>query len=292
MDKKSIIKAGEIAAEVKKWIKPQIKKGTPLLEIAEKIENKIEELKAFPAFPVNLSINEQAAHYTPSYDDETLANGLLKIDFGVQIEGWIADTAFSIDLENSKLNQKLIQASKHALENVEKNISSEITLGDMGKIIEDTIDSYGFRSIANLSGHLMEQFDLHAGVSVPNINNESDFEMGKGLYAIEPFATNGNGRVHDGAKGNIYLWTEDRNVRSPIGRETLEFIKDNFGNLPFASRWVVKELGTKALLGLRQLENEGILHHYPILTEEKGKLVSQAENTFLIEKYQVIVTSE
>jgi methionyl aminopeptidase len=292
MSKKSIIKAGNIARDIKKWIRPQIKKGTPLLEIAEKIEEQILELGGFPAFPVNLSINEQAAHYTPKHDDETLANGLLKVDFGVQIDGWIADTAFSIDLENSELNEKLIKASEHALENAEKNISSKITLGNMGKIIEDTINSHGFNPISNLSGHLMEQFDLHAGVSVPNINNQSDYEIGEGLYAIEPFATNGNGKIHDGAKGNIYLWTEDRNVRSPIGRETLEFIKDNFGNLPFASRWVIKELGTKALLGLRQLENEGILHQYPILTEEKGKLVSQAENTFLIEKDKVIVTSK
>ncbi len=292
MDKESILEAGKIASEIKKWIKPQIKKGTPLIEIAEKIENKIEEMGGYPAFPVNLSINEQAAHYTPSHNDEKTAHGLLKIDFGVQIEGWIADTAFSMDLENSELNKNLIEASKEALENAEKNISSKITLGEIGKIIENTINSKGFKPIANLSGHLMEQFDLHAGVSVPNINNQSDYEMGEGLYAIEPFATNGNGSVHDGAKGNIYLWVEDRNVRSPFARETLEFIKDNFGNLPFAGRWIIKELSSKGILGLRQLENEGIIHQYSILTEEKGKLVSQKENTFLIEKDKITTTSE
>ena len=292
MNKKSIIKAGKIASEIKIWIKPQIKKGTKLLEIAEKIENKIEELGGFPAFPVNLSINEQAAHCTPSHNDESVAQGLLKVDFGVQIDGWIADNAFSLDLENSELNQKLIDASKLALDNVTSNLSSEITLGDIGKIVENTINSYGFNPVANLSGHSMEQFDLHAGVSVPNISNNSDQKMGEGLYAIEPFATNGNGKIHDGPKGNIYLWSEDRNTRSPTTRETLEFIKDNFGNLPFAGRWIIKHLGSKAIIGLRQLENEGIIHHYPILTEEKGKIVSQAENTFLIEKDKVIVTSE
>jgi methionyl aminopeptidase len=292
MDKKLILKAGNIAKEIKKWIKPQIKKGTPLLEIAEKIEKKIEELGGFPAFPVNLSINEQAAHYTPSHNDEKIAQGLLKVDFGVQVDGWIADTAFSMDLENSELNQKLIQASKQALENAKQKLSPEITLSEIGKTIENTINSYGFKPIANLSGHSMEQFDLHAGISVPNINNNSNYKMGQGLYAIEPFATNGNGSVHDGAKGNIYLWVEDRNVRSPFARQTLEFIKDNFGNLPFAGRWVIKELGSKGILGLRQLENEGILHHYPILTEEKGKMVSQKENTFIIEKDKVIITSE
>jgi methionyl aminopeptidase len=112
MEIQKIIKAGKIAQEVKKYIKPLIKKATPLLEIAEKIEEKIIELGGKPAFPTNLSINEIAAHYTPSYDDETLAHGLLKVDFGVHIDGWISDTAFSVDLENSKENQKLIEASE------------------------------------------------------------------------------------------------------------------------------------------------------------------------------------
>ena len=292
MEKEKIIEAGKIASEIKQWIKPQIKKGTPLLEIAEKIENKIEELGAFPAFPVNLSINEQAAHYTPTHNDESLAHGLLKVDFGVQVEGYIADTAFSLDLENSEENKKLIEASRQALDNVEENISAEILLGDVGKIIEDTINSFGYNPVTNLSGHLMERFTLHAGVSVPNIDNKSDFELGEGLYAIEPFATNGGGKIHDGTKGNIYLWSEDKNIRSPLAREILEYIKDNFGSLPFASRWLVKEFGSKALLALRQVENEEIVHHYAILTEEKGTLVSQAENTFLIEEDKVIITTK
>lgn len=292
MDKEKIIKAGEIAKEIKLWIKPQIKKGMRLLEIAELIEKKIYELGGEPAFPVNLSINEIAAHYTPSLNDETIAEGLLKVDFGVEIEGWIADTAFTIDLEGTDLNKKLIEASKLALTNVEKNISSEITLGDIGKIIEETINSYGFNPIANLSGHSLEQYDLHAGISIPNISNNSNYVLGEGHYAIEPFATNGNGKIHDGKKGNIYALQGEQNVRSPAAREVMEFIKENYGYLPFAGRWVIKEFQTKGIIGLRQLENEGILHHYSILTEEKGKLVSQAENTFLVEKDKVIITTK
>ena len=74
MDKEKILEAGKIAKQVREWIKPQIKKGMKLIEIAELIENKISEInpKAKPAFPTNLSINEIAAHYTPSYDDKTL----------------------------------------------------------------------------------------------------------------------------------------------------------------------------------------------------------------------------
>lgn len=292
MEKESIIKAGEIASQIKEWIKPQIKKGIPLIEIAELIENKIFELGAEPAFPVNLSINEYAAHYTPTHDDITLASGLLKVDFGVQVDGWIADTAFSVDLENSHLNKDLIEASEKALLEIEEKINSKITLCEIGRIIERTIKACGFNPIANLSGHSLEQYDLHAGVSIPNIDNNSNIELGEIHCAIEPFATNGNGKIHDGPKGNIYLLVSNGNTRNPLGREILEFIKDNFPSLPFAERWIVKEFGNRGVLGLRQLENEGILHHYNILTEEKGKLVSQSENTFLVEKNKVTVTSK
>lgn len=292
MDKTNIKKAGKIAKEVREWIKPQIKKGDLLLDIAEKIESKIEELGGYPAFPTNLSINEQAAHYTPKHNDESTAYGLLKVDFGVQVDGWIADQAFSLDLEGTEENKKLIEASKVALENIEKNLSANLTIGEAGKIIEDSIHSLGFNPVANLSGHSLEQFDLHAGISIPNVNNSSPKTFEEGLFAIEPFASNGNGFVHDGAKGNIYLWIEDKMPRSPFARETLEFIKDNFGNLPFAGRWAIKKLGNKAVLGLRQLEMQGLIHHYPILTEEKGKLVSQAEHTFLVESNKVTVTTK
>lgn len=292
MNKKDILKAGKIAKEIREWIKPKIKKDMLLLEIAELIENKIYEKDAEPAFPVNLSINEYAAHYTPSHNDETKAYGLLKVDFGVQIDGWIADTAFTLDLEGTEENKKLIKASEEALQNVEKNISSKKTLGQIGNIIETTIKSKGFNPIANLSGHLMKEFDLHAGTSVPNIDNGSTKKLGEALYAIEPFATNGNGSVHDGLKGNIYMWVEEKNTRMPFTREVLEYIKDSYGPLPFAARWVIKEFGPKARLALMQLEKEEILHHFPILTEEKGKLVSQAENTFLIEKDKVHITTK
>ncbi len=292
MDKEKIIKAGEIAKEIKLWIKPQIKKGMLLLEIAELIENKIYEMGGEPAFPVNLSINEIAAHYTPSMNDETIAEGLLKVDFGAEIGGWISDTAFTIDLEGTELNKKLIEASKTALTNIEENISSKITLGDMGKIVENTINSFGFNPIANLSGHSLEQYDLHAGVTIPNVANNSDYTLGEGHYAVEPFATNGNGKVHDGKKGNIYALLGEQTVRSPAAREVLNFIRENYGYLPFAGRWIIKEFQTKGIIGLRQLEHEGILHHYPVLTEEKGKLVSQAENTFLVEKEKVIITTK
>jgi len=291
MEKEKILKAGEIAAEIKEWILPQIKKGVLLLEIAELIEEKICELGGQPAFPVNLSINEDAAHYTPSFNDDTVAEGLLKVDFGVEIDGWISDTAFSVDLENSELNRTLIKASEEALTEAEKILSAKTKMNDVGKVIQERINFYGFNPVVNLSGHSMEQYDLHSGISVPNVDNNSGLEFGEGLFALEPFATNGRGFITEGKKGNIYLLENDRNVRHPTARKILNFIRENYGSLPFASRWLIAEFGNSAILALNLLEREGVLHHYPVFTEEKGKIVSQAENTFLIEKNKVTKTT-
>lgn len=293
MDEEKIIKAGKIASEVKKYVRSIIKKGVPLLEIAEKIESKITELGGKPAFPTNLSINNIAAHYTPGHDDKTPADGLLKVDFGVHVDGWTADNAFSLDLEGNEENKNLIEASEKALENALKIMKKDVSTDEIGGIIGETIESYDFSPVINLSGHSMDQYNLHSGIIIPNINDKKNILLGEGLYAVEPFATTGSGRIHDGKPSGIYYLKEIKNVRSPVAREVLEFIKKEYNKLPFCSRWIVKKLGTKALFGLHELETRGNLHHFPQLVEVRGSKVSQTEQTVLISKEKgVIVTTE
>ncbi|HEB47090.1 MAG TPA: type II methionyl aminopeptidase [Candidatus Pacearchaeota archaeon] len=293
METDKIIRAGKIASEVKKYARSIIKKGTPLLEIAEKIESKITELGGKPAFPTNLSINNIAAHYTPGHDDKTPADGLLKVDFGVHVDGWTADNAFSLDLEGNEENKNLIEASEKALENALKIMKKDVSTDEIGGAIGETIESYDFSPVINLSGHSMEKYNLHSGINIPNINDKKNILLGEGFYAVEPFATTGSGRIHDGKPSGIYYLKEIKNVRSPAAREVLEFIKKEYNTLPFCSRWIVKKLGTKALFGLRELEARGNLHHFPQLVEVRGSKVSQAEQTVLISKEKgVIVTTE
>lgn len=291
-DQQKILLAGKIASDVRNWIKPIVKKGIPLLEIAEKIESKIIELGGNPAFPVNISINEIAAHYTPSYNDETLAHGLIKIDFGVHIEGWCSDQSFSLDLENSEKNKNLIKSAEEALENAIKKVKNGSSTSSIGKEIQKTIESYGFSPITNLSGHKIGRYDLHAGMTIPNIDNKSSEIFKEGLYAIEPFSTDGAGKIKEGKPSGIYQIINSKNPRSPIAREVLSYILENYNSLPFCSRWLVKKLGTKAIIGLRQLEESGNLHNFPQLIEVGKGIVAQAEHTILIEENgKVIVTT-
>ena len=281
METQKILLAGKIAKQVREYAKTIVKKNVPLLEIAEKIEKKIIELGGKPAFPTNLSIDNVAAHYTPIPDDKTLARGLLKVDFGVHIDGWISDNAFSVDLENSGENEKLI-----------KNSKNNITTSEIGKTISETIESHRFSPIINLSGHSMEQYDLHSGITVPNIDDNREIKIKKGLFAIEPFATNGSGKIHEGKPSGIYILTDEKNPRSQLAREILEFIKKEYKTLPFCSRWIVKKFSSKAILGLKQLEENGNLHQFSQLVESSDAKVSQAEHTiFIDEKNKIIVTT-
>ena len=291
LEKEKILKAGKIASEAREFIRKKIKKGMKLIEIANMLEDKIFELHGKPAFPTCLSVDNIAAHATPSYDDSRIALGLLKVDFGVHIDGWIADTAFSIDLENSEENKKMILASENAVESAIKTIKTKISLGEIGKNIQKEIELLGFAPIINLCGHSVERWILHAGISIPNFDNRSSFQVQEGLYAIEPFSTNGNGKIHDGRPSGIYKLENEKNPRSQIAREILEFIIEEYNTLPFCSRWLVKKFGTKSLIALKQLEENGNIHSYAELVESSNGKVAQTEHTILVEKKEIIVTT-
>lgn len=292
MSKEKIIKAGDIARQVREYIKPLIKKDMLLLDIAEKIEDKIVELGGLPSFPTNLSINEVAAHYTPTPNDESKAHGLLKVDYGAHVDGWISDTAFSVDLEDSEVNKNLIEAAKTSLSRAVEIAKAETPINEVGKVVEKTMDEFGVSPIYNLSGHMMEQYNLHAGTNVPNYDDGDIEEFGTGLYAIEPFSTTGVGKIHEGAPGNIYALSNIKSVRNPTAREILKYIKDNFGSLPFCSRWIDKKFGSRTNLGLKQLEQAGILYQFPQLIEDTKSPVAQFEHTILIEENSSTATTK
>lgn len=287
--------AGKIGAEVLLYAKSITKPGMPLLEIAEKVEAKIKELGAKSAFPINLSINEIAAHSSPAFNDTDIAQGLLKIDIGVSVDGYISDTALTMDLTHEQKYNKLIKASHEALNNAIKIIKPGITLGEIGKIIQETISSHGFAPIINLSGHELKRYELHAGLTVPNYDDKDNTALKEGMVlAIEPFATNGQGIVQDGKPSNIYRFIEKHNTRDAESRKMLDFIEQEYKLLPFSARWLVKHFSSRALFSLRLLEQANALHHFKQLVEKTKAPVSQAEHTILVTKQgcEVLTKSE
>lgn len=284
------IKAGNIAAQALEYGKTLVKIDASLLETANKIEDKIIQLGAKPAFPVNISINEIAAHAIPKHNDESKfkKGDLVKLDVGAHIDGHIGDTATTIDLGN---NKELIKASEEALKEAIKITKIGTKINEIGKVIQETIQSYGFSPIKNLSGHSIEQYKQHAGMTIPNFDNGNKTQLKENqIIAIEPFATNGTGIIYEGKPSGVYKLETVKNTRNTTAREILKFIIEEYKELPFAKRWLIKKFGLKAALALTTLEREKILYQFLELPEKNKGLVSQAEHTLLIQDEVKILT--
>ncbi|WP_148882510.1 type II methionyl aminopeptidase [Thermococcus aciditolerans] len=286
-EREALIKAGEIARQVKKEVAELIKPGAKLYDIAEFVERRIVELGGKPAFPCNLSINEIAAHYTPYKGDETVLRegDYLKLDLGVHVDGYIADTAvtYRVGMEEDEL----MAAAREALENAISTIRAGTKINELGKAIEDTIRGKGFNPIVNLSGHKIQRYKLHAGISIPNIYRPADsYELKEGdVIAIEPFATTGAGQVIEVPPALIFMYVRDRPVRMAHARRLLMHIKREYSTLPFAYRWLQDFMPEGQLkLALAQLDRVGAVYSYPILREVRGGTVAQFEHTVIVEK--------
>lgn len=281
-------KAGKIAAEALEYGRKIAKPGVKLIEIADKVEEKIITLGGRPAFPVNLSLNNLAAHYAPFPNDELMLKeeDILKIDLGVHVNGFIGDTALTIGPD-----KELIKASEEALKEAIKTIKAGVKLHEIGKAVQLKIQSFGFSPIRNLSGHMISQYKLHTGITIPNYDNNDNTELKEGdVIAIEPFATNGIGLIKEGKPSGIYRLEKVKPVRSMESRKILKFIEEEYKTLPFALRWVAKKFPSSPFL-LNLMERDGILYQYNQLPEQGNGLVSQAEHTLVVKKEKALVTT-
>ncbi len=276
-------KAGKIASEVREWSHELVSPGAKALDIAEKVEARILEKGALIAFPVNVCINDVTAHYTPRFNDETRLEktDLVSVDLGAHIDGYIADTAYSIDL--SKKYAKLIKADQEALSAAIELVKPGALVADIGKAVYETITAAGYKPIENLAGHEMKQYELHAGLSIPNIPVPHKLKLEEGMaLAIEPFATDGAGRVIESKQAEIFSLVTPRPTRNRDARTVIEEVTTRKG-LPFAERWMTKKSPPLRLdLAMRDLLSNGTLRAYPTLHEKEKGVVSQFEHTVIV----------
>ena len=289
------ISAGKIASEVRENARKKYYVGSTLLEICESIEKEIEQKGGKCAFPVNTSLNEIAAHYTAEpNDDRVVKDGdILKIDLGVQINGYIADTAVTVCYDPKY--DYLVQAAEAALREAISIIRIGTKSSGVGKIIENTVKQMGGIPIANLSGHSLEQYTIHAGKSVPNIWSIGSFSFqATEAYACEPFVTTteGLGFVREGNTRNIFSLVTRKRIKDDGANKLIDFIWNKFNMLPFALRWLIPEWDEKTVRNLlEKLVQQKIVRSYPILIEANSQRVAQAEHTFIPKDNGVTITT-
>lgn len=295
MQLQDYIDAGKIASEVRENARRKNHVGSTLEEICNSIEKEIISKGGRCAFPVNVSLNDIAAHYTAEPNDSTVVKDtdLLKIDLGVQINGHIADTAVTVCYEPKY--DFLVQAAEAALREAVSIIRVGTKSSDVGKTIENTAKQMGGIPIANLSGHSLEQYTIHAGKSVPNIWSIGSFSFqSTEAYACEPFVTTpeGSGFVRDGRIRNIFSLVTRKRTKDEEANKMADFIWRQFNMLPFALRWLIPEYDEKAARDLlERLTKNKIVRSYPILVEANNQRVAQAEHTFIPQENGALVTT-
>jgi len=245
-DYEGLKEAGKVSFEALQHAKGIVKAGASLLDVCEGIESLIRGKGMQLSFPVNISVNERAAHYTPLKNDAAVftENDVVKIDLGARKNDALGDCALTIDLSNK--HAAIVEASEEALEAALSKVKAGRQLRDIGKEVEAIAKSRGLNPIRNLGGHAIEEGELHASIFIPNFDNGDTTELEEGqVVAIEIFMTDGAGYVTDSDVLQIFQKTGEANARSEDTRKIASFIDENYGTYPFALRWLSKEFDSE-----------------------------------------------
>ena len=278
------IKAGKVAAQVRREGAAKLSvPGTSFLQVMDYCEKRIIDLGAEIAW-AQMALNDVAAHYCPEENDESVSQvgDLIKVDIGVHVDGYIADNAMTIEV-GSKECTDLIKAAQDALKATIKLVQPGRQLWELGEAQLSEAEALGFTTIKNLSGHNLEQYKVHSGISIPTFNNKDKTELQEGWQiAIEPFITEGQGMIREKGTATIFMVDKLRSVRSSYARKILDEVKPRNG-LPFTTRWLTRKYGRGATaLGLKELLQSRIIHPYPPLAQVGGKKVSQFEHSMIV----------
>ncbi len=287
-EKEKYREAALILEKVIKRVKAKIRSGTRLLDLADGIENEIFRLGGKPAFPVNISLNSWAAHYSPDVSDRTeiQSSDVVKVDIGVHIDGYIVDAAWTFVFRSEY--ERLVAAVEEALGAVIERIRAGVKTNKLGEVIEKRIRSFDLNPVRNLTGHMLKRYNLHAGKSIPNVKTLMFHRLKAGeVYAIEPFATLGKGVVKEKGVYTIFRAVK-RNPQTSLNEseeKVFEFIWRRYNSLPFAGRWLKRRFEVSMVeMALERLVRAGCIHRYGVLVEETGGLVSQQETTVIVKR--------
>lgn len=285
---KLAIEVGKASQEAIVAASRLVKPGARLLDVAEAAEAQLRKSGFGLAFPINLSQNERAAHYSPAFEDQSVfsENDIVKIDFGAEKEGMLGDGALTIDLSGK--HTKMIEAAELSLDNAIAAVRAGTEVRKIGAEISKTIEKHGFKVILNLGGHGIESNDLHTGSFIPNYDNGDDTTLEEGsIIAIEPFITtqSGRGQVTEGDSAEIYSYTGGAAPRGEVARKLLNVIKSKYDKNPFAVRWLSEGLSRFSLYSaISELYRNGCIGPSPVLVEAGKAPVAQAEAELLVEK--------
>lgn len=310
----SLVIGGLIHKEVRRRIRHLLKPGCDLLELTKAIEKETIELsKNYNninkgiGFPAGLSVNECAAHWAPSNNTKIVIgyDDIVKIDYGVEVNGWIIDSAFSISF-NPKYDI-LLEAVKEATYQGIKSAGVDVDIHEWARDVGEVMESYEInldgktnkiRAIENLGGHNILNGIIHGGMFLPpkDLGDKlpSDYRFKEGVYAIETFGSTGTNRMKETGKATLFRI----NPTNPYINSKFDGLNNfnkklisNFKTLPFCDRYV-SDFDSNYQQYLDMLTQNDVVKAYPPLCGKKGEYTAQYEHTIYLQDGKKVVCSQ
>ncbi|KAK2738030.1 Methionine aminopeptidase 2 [Myotisia sp. PD_48] len=298
-------KAAEVHRQVRQWTQENTRPGQTLTDIAAGIEDGVralldnagrepgDSLRSGLGFPTGLALNNCVAHYTPNPGQKVIilkSSDVMKVDFGVHINGWIVDSAFTMSFD--PMYDNLLAAVKDATNSGIKAAGIDVRISDISAAIQEAMESYEveicgktypIKAVRNITGHDIKQYRIHGGKSIPFVKNSDQTRMEEGeIFAIETFGTTGRGYLTDG--DGVYGYGKNpyapQRVISPLKttKSLYKTINENFGTLVFCRRYLERLGIGHYLAGVNNLVSNGILDVYPPLMDVKNSYSAQFEH--------------
>jgi methionyl aminopeptidase len=207
----SLLLASKIHKNVRYDIQRKIRPGLSIYDLGIYINDRIRHYtnntgyNGGIGFSPSLSVSDCIAHYSPTKTDNLKLkfDDNIKIDFGVHINGYIIDSAFTCYFDDK--HNDIHKCCKEALYEGLKEVGIDAPINNVSSNIEEVVNSYGYKIIKNLGGHNIKQYNIHGGEFVPNtksILNTRRFT--EGAWAVEPFISYKTTKYYNGKMKNNY----------------------------------------------------------------------------------------
>ncbi|ARF09701.1 metallopeptidase family M24 [Indivirus ILV1] len=268
------------------------------------------------SFPICLSVNHIAGHYQPNLN-ETLKDGdLLKMELGVQIDGFPAQIAFTTLVTNSKdkFNDKrsnVLKAAIDASREISKIMKPGIKNTEIVKIMEQCAGKYNCSlPISNEAGTLPGVLSFQMSRYVIDGHNDDDdefihrfilskenpiYDFGlmeleleeNEVYAIDIVMCSGQGKLTKSYDTCVFKRNHKREeLKLKASRMALNTFKTkNIGNYPIT----INNQDSSIKLGLKECLNKGMIEAYPIVSEKTGEYIARIKFTIIVKDKPILI---
>jgi len=222
-------RAARVTAEILAALREKARPGVTTADLDREAERLIARWGARSAFknyrvgsvvfPAVLcaSVNDEIVHGIPSDRRELVEGDIIGLDFGVEIDGYFADSAATVAIGKVDVESaRLMQATEESLMAGIEQAREGARLGDIGSAVQEHAEAAGFSVVRDFVGHGIGRA-LHEDPQVPNFG-----KRGRGrtitagmVLAIEPMVNAGCAAVKVDEDG----WT----ARTADGRRSAHF---------------------------------------------------------------------